>query len=90
MGIYHSLMYKLSNEESTYNTDDMYSSDNVYAIFWRQHTSHVILMLKGVYQCLMYIHSMLSTEDSTHDVTDAITDVYQYAIYWRQYTCNTN
>ena len=38
-------------------------------------------MLKGVYQCLVYIHSMLSTEDSTHDVTDAITDVYQYAIY---------
>ena len=36
------------------------------------HTSHVALMLKGAYQCLMYILYAYSiyTEDSTHVTTD--------------------
>ena len=39
MGIYHSLMYKLSNEESTYNTDVMYSSNNVCYLLKIAHKS---------------------------------------------------
>ena len=37
-----------------------------------RHTSHVALMLKGAYQCLMYIlyTPILSTEDSTHVTID--------------------